>query len=164
MKAIILNAGKGGRLSPHTDSLPKCLVEVGEKALLDHQLAALRVVGVREVVLVVGYRREQIMKHLESYGDFSFTFIENDDYASTNTAYSLWLARHEMTDDFVYFNGDVLFHPEILRRLVAATASNPLAVERKRCGDEEVKVFVDGNRINSIGKELAPQDSYGEFI
>lgn len=164
MKAIILNAGKGGRLAPLTDSRPKCLIEVGAKTLLDHQLTALRSVGVREIVLVLGYRREQIIEHLAGYADLAFTFIENPDFAVTNTAYSLWLARHEMTDDFVYLNGDVLFHPEVMRRLAGATAANALAVERKACGDEEVKAVIDGNRITAIGKHLSPEISFGEFI
>jgi choline kinase len=164
MKAIILNAGKGGRLGTLTDDRPKCLVEVGGRPILDFQLDALRLAGVHDLVMVVGYRHEMIREHLQRYPEFTVTWVDNPDYAETNTAYSLWLARHEMTGDFLYLNGDVLFHPELVRRLVAAPALNPLAVERKQCGDEEVKVLLDGTRITAIGKEIPPDKAYGEFI
>jgi choline kinase len=164
MKAIILNAGKGGRLGTLTDDRPKCLVEVWGRPILDFQLDALRLAGVRELVIVVGYRHEMIRDYLKRYPEFAVTWLENPDYAETNTAYSLWLARHEMTGDFLYLNGDVLFHPELVRRLVAAPALNPLAVERKRCGEEEVKVLLEGTKVTSIGKEIDPAMAYGEFI
>jgi len=164
MKAIILNAGKGGRLGNLTDDRPKCLVEVGGRPILDFQLDALRLAGVLELVIVVGYRHEMIRDYLKRYPEFLVTWLENPDYAETNTAYSLWLARHEMTDAFLYLNGDVLFHPELVRRLVAAPSVNPLAIERKQCGDEEVKVLLNGTRITAIGKDIPPDKAYGEFI
>lgn len=164
MKAIILNAGKGGRLGALTDDRPKCLVQAGGRPILDFQLDALRQSGVHELVMVVGYRADMIVEHLKRYPEFSVTWIDNPDYTATNTAYSLWLARQEMTGDFLYLNGDVLFHPELIRRLAAAPAANPLAVERKPCGDEEVKVLLSGTRISAIGKEIQPAAAYGEFI
>lgn len=164
MKAIILNAGKGGRLAPHTDETPKCLLNIGSRHLIDYQLDALMLSGIRDVIIVVGYKHEQIRDYLRLYRNINFTFIENKDYSSTNTAYSLWLSRHEMTDDFIYCNGDVLFHPELIRRLAASPSLNALAVERKRCGEEEVKVTLEGFKITSIGKQIAPDRGYGEFI
>lgn len=164
MKAIILNAGKGGRLGMLTDERPKCLVELGGRPILDFQLDALRSGGVRNLVMVVGYRDEMIRAYLQRYPEFSVTYIENKDFSETNTAYSLWLARHEMTEDFLYLNGDVLFHPELIRRLMAAPARNPLAIERKCCGEEEVKVLLKGVEITAIGKEIIPAQAYGEFI
>lgn len=164
MKAIILIAGKGGRLGGLTNDRPKCLVEVGGRPILDYQLDALRLAGVTELVLVVGYLHEAIRNHLAAYPEFSVTFVENREYASTNTVYSLWMARHQMSCDFLYFNGDVLFHPELVLRLIASPAENALAVEHKRCGDEEVKVIVAGSRITAIGKELDHDLSLGEFI
>lgn len=164
MKAIILIAGKGGRLGTLTDDRPKCLVEVGGRPILDYQLDALRMAGVTELVLVVGYLQEAIRNHVSAYPEFSVTFIENSEYATTNTVYSLWMARHEMSGDFLYFNGDVLFPGELVQRLIASPAENALAVERKRCGDEEVKVVLAGTRITSIGKDLDHDLSFGEFI
>jgi choline kinase len=164
MKAIILVAGKGTRLAPYTDDRPKCLILVGGRSILDHQLDALAAAGVHEVVLVVGCMQEMVRDRLAGRDEFSFTFIENERYAETNTAYSLWLARWEMTDDFIYLNGDVLIHPEVIRRLTGTLAPQALAVERKPCGDEEVKVLLKGCRITALSKTVSPADAYGEFI
>ncbi len=164
MKAIILAAGKGGRLAPHTDSRPKCLVQVDGKAILDYQLEALEAAGVEDVVIVTGYRKEMVAEHLRHRKVASFTLIENELYGETNTAYSLWLARHEMTDGFLYLNGDVLIHPEIIRRLAGSTAPEALAMERKTCGEEEVKATLDGVRVTALSKTVPPSEAYGEFI
>jgi len=164
MKAIILVAGKGSRLAPYTDDRPKCLIQVGGRSILDHQLDALAAAGVTDVVLVVGCMQEKVRGHLAGRQEFSFTYIENERFGETNTAYSLWLARWEMTDDFIYLNGDVLIHPEVVRRLAGALASEALAVERKPSGDEEVKAQLVGCRITALSKTVSPANAYGEFI
>ncbi len=64
MKAIILAAGQGTRLLPFTREHPKCLVPVGGKAILDHQLEALAAAGVEDVLVVGGYRIDRLEEHL----------------------------------------------------------------------------------------------------
>ncbi|MEI6127986.1 MAG: phosphocholine cytidylyltransferase family protein, partial [Pseudomonadota bacterium] len=164
MKAIILAAGRGARLGDITESIPKCLVTIGSKTILDYQLKGLSSAGIHTVAIVLGYKSELIKEHLSSYAHFNFSFIDNPDYGTTNTAYSLWLARHEMTDSFLYLNGDVLGHEEIIKRLSRAPARDSLAVVRKMTGEEEVKVILDGARIRSIGKKISSVEAYGEFI
>jgi len=164
MKAIILAAGCGSRLGDITNNLPKCLLPFGSQRLIDHQIKNIRQFQINEVVLVVGFQSVELRRYVQKYTDITFTFIENPDYAATNTAFSLWLARREMNDDFIYMNADVLFHPEIIRRLSHTTYDNALAVVRKPLSSEEVKVAVDGARITNIGKGLPVALSYGEFI
>ena len=60
MKAIILAAGRGSRMKKLTDELPKCLVELRGKTLLDWQLEALRAAGITEIAIVTGYKREML--------------------------------------------------------------------------------------------------------
>ncbi len=60
-QAVILAAGRGTRLgNEYTKGLPKCLLELGGQTLLRHQIAALQAVGVRGIVVVTGYRKEQV--------------------------------------------------------------------------------------------------------
>jgi len=164
MKAIILAAGRGARLGEHSKNLPKCLLKIGDQCLIDHQIQALRSSGVYHIVLVLGYMSQHVRKHVEKYDDIHFTFLENNEYSCTNTAYSLWIARSEMKEDFIYLNSDVLFHPELIRRLINSGGENTLAVVRKKTGTEEVKVTLQGCRITSIGKDVDSELSYGEFI
>jgi choline kinase len=167
MKAVILAAGVSRRLRPLTSSRPKCLLPVGHHTILDHQMRALKSVGIREACLVLGYRREQILEHLAAqHPDVRITPVINQDFFDTNTAHSMWLARGFMAcGDVVCLNGDVLFEPRLLRRVVEAAHQGSLAVESKRCGEEEVKVTCDdGHRIVRIGKRLPVAEARGEFI
>lgn len=167
MKAVILAAGVSRRLRPLTSSRPKCLLPVGDGAILDHQMRALKAVGIREACLVLGYRREQILEHLAAHHpDMRITPVINHDFFDTNTAHSMWLARGFMAcGDVVCLNGDVLFPPHLLRRVVEADHAGSLAVETKRCGQEEVKVTCDdAHRIVRIGKRLPVAEARGEFI
>ena len=66
MKAVILAAGVSRRLYPVTYEMPKCLIEVGAKSILDHQLEALQSSGIIDIVMVVGYFRELIISHVET--------------------------------------------------------------------------------------------------
>lgn len=167
MKAIILVAGVSRRLYPLTEYHPKCLMELGGRTIFDFQMEALLAAGIREVCLVVGYRREQIIEHAErTYSNVRFTYRINHHFFETNTAHSLWCAGDEFVNqDFVYLNGDVLFEPKLLQRLLDSPVAAALAVEAKRCGEEEVKVIVDDERrIHGISKQLDPEKCLGEFI
>ena len=64
MKAIIISAGQGSRLLPLTLEMPKCLVHVNGRAILDHQIVALRAAGIGEIVVVGGYRYDQLAAHI----------------------------------------------------------------------------------------------------
>ena len=107
MRAIILAAGAGTRLSPLTSNCPKCLVPAGSRVLLDYQIGALRRVGVEDIVLVIGYKAGQIRRHCGA----AARYIENPEYLTTNSIYSFFLARQELDTDLFLFNCDILFHP-----------------------------------------------------
>ena len=167
MIGVVLVAGISRRLYPLTVHRPKCLLEAGSKTIFDHQMNALRACGVREVCLVLGYRREQILEHAQrEHADLRFTSVTNHHFFETNTAQSLHAAgKHFLDRDMVLLNGDVLFDPRVIERVVKAPHAVSMAVEAKPCGDEEVKVIVDGDgRIQEIGKEIDIERSLGEFI
>ena len=167
MIAIILVAGASRRLLPYTEEMPKCLLPVGSRAILDHQLLALEWAEIRDIVLVVGYRREQVIAAVqERFPRMNVTYVVNHRFQATNTACSLWLAGDQFLDqEFLYLNGDVLFPRQLLSRLIESDRPNALAVEVKVCGDEEVKVLTDGaGRIVDLGKEVDRKSALGEFI
>ncbi|MBI2502040.1 MAG: phosphocholine cytidylyltransferase family protein [Candidatus Latescibacteria bacterium] len=158
MKAIILAAGAGTRLSPLTDGCPKCLVKVGQRRLIDYQLQALRQAGVEDVVLVVGYEADQIRAHCGPHA----RYIENPDYLSTNSIYSLYLAAAELDTDILLFNCDILFHPLVLQRLLARPNAVAVDAQVARLAGE-MNVACDGQqRVLAISKQLAPQHSQAQ--
>lgn len=168
MKAIILAAGASRRLKPFTDDLPKCLLQIGKKSLLEHQLDAINDAKIAEATIVVGYLKEKIMNLIgKSYKNISkIEYIENNDYESTNTIYSLYLAgEHFRNRDFIYFNADVLMHGDVVRLLANDKHPNVLAVDYVECKEEEVKFVTDSEgRIVKLGKNIPLNEAEGEFI
>ena len=93
MIAVILAAGMSRRLRPLTDTMPKCLLKIGNKSLLQRSVDALISCGINEFVVVTGYRSRMITDFLkDNYPDKIFHFVDNADYDTTNNIYSLWLA------------------------------------------------------------------------
>ena len=167
MKSVILAAGVSRRLYPLTYEMPKCLMKVGDKAILDRQLKTLQSSNISEVIIVVGYYRELIVDYVKShYNDLNVKFVINHHYFETNTAYSLRLCNDFINNEpFILMNADVLYPKEVLTRVINSNYNTVLAVDIKPCGREEVKVIEgEGNRIVAIGKELIEDNSLGEFI
>ena len=96
MKAVILAAGEGKRLYPVTQHMPKCLLELGGRTLLARYLDALRSLGIKQVVIVVGYKQEMIRLAVKSYqGAVDIRFVANENFQRGSIG-SLWAARHEL--------------------------------------------------------------------
>jgi choline kinase len=159
---IILAAGEGRRLRPLTDRMPKCLVEVNGRPLLDWQLCAARDAGIRNIAIVRGFRAEAIQFPGVSY-------FENPAYASTNMVESLWRAESVFGDGCIVSYGDIVYEPEVLRRLLASARDISVVVDRgwqrywgARFGDvladaESLRLEA-GGRIAEIGKKPSAVD------
>ena len=114
MKAIILAAGVGKRFKALTDHRPKCLIQVSGKTLLERTLAALGAAGVREAVIVIGYRGDMIVEEIgERCGAVSVRYIRNPQYEK-GAILSLWSARKEFDTDLLIMDADVLFPVRLL--------------------------------------------------
>ena len=161
MRAVILAAGLGSRLLPHTETRPKCLLKVGGRTILEYQLAALRQCGITDVVLVVGYQQEKIRAHL----DVPVTYVENTEYASTGSSYSLWLTRELIRDGFIYVNSDLIFHPRMLSALLESPAPDAIVIDRhvNLTGDMQ-KAAMDGDRILRMNKTMVAEEAAAEVV
>jgi choline kinase len=165
VKAVILCAGVGGRLRPLTEDRPKCLVDVGGQTILESCLSRLETAGIEDVVLVTGHKSELVERLVRERGCPRVTFVRNESFARTNTAYSLNRALKGMDSDFVLANGDVLFDAGILEDLLRYPGPNCLAVDPDIPLDgEEVKVIVRDGRVERVGKDVDPALSLGEAI
>ena len=155
-QAIILAAGQGRRLLPYTGNLPKCLLDIGGKTILERQVEALRFVGVSQVTVVIGYLGGKIREAL----GVEVSYIENSRFEDTSSMYSLWLAREVAGQGFVVLNSDVLFHIDILRLLLESPHPDALAVDfNSILAEEEMKVRVRNGRVWGLGKELRDGDA-----
>ncbi len=160
MQAVILAGGVGSRLEKLTNGKPKCLVEIGGRPLILHQLEALSDHGVGPVVMVVGYNHEAIREVVGRRVEY----LVNERYRETNSLYSLWLAREWVKGPFVLLNGDLFFDPEVLAR-VLEDPGNVLAYDSTSSrGREQTKVAIRGRKVIDLGKDLPPASARGESL
>ena len=165
--AIILAAGVGKRLGT-ADERPKVLLEFGGKTLLQRHIEALLAQGVTRISLTVGHQSERIREHVAHLGYSDIVrFIDNPDYRQGSLV-SLWVQRPllESGEDIVLMDGDVLYLPGMIGRLLSAGPENVLLVDREiEPGDEPVKIcFRDGLIVDFRKKPDRPHDWHGESV
>ncbi|WP_230194088.1 phosphocholine cytidylyltransferase family protein [Streptomyces coriariae] len=178
MIGLVLAAGAGRRLRPYTDSLPKALVPVGpagiegEPTVLDLTLGNFAEIGLTEVAVIVGYRKEAVYERkaaLEAKYGLKLTLIDNDKAEEWNNAYSLWCGRDALKDGVILANGDTVHPVSVEHALLAARGEGRqiiLALDTvKSLADEEMKVVVDPDLgVQRITKLMDPADATGEYI
>jgi choline kinase len=170
MKAIILSAGQGKRLRPHTDDTPKCLLPVrGDLPVLEVQLRALAECGVEEAVVFVGFGAKRVEEFVarRAPNGIRATTVFNPFYAVSDNLATCWLAQDHMQSEFLLLNGDTLFEPAVLRRLLSAPeAPLTLVINQKDAYDEDdMKVSLgSGGHLVGIGKKLDARIVDGESI
>ncbi|NJQ03919.1 phosphocholine cytidylyltransferase family protein [Streptomyces zingiberis] len=178
MIGLVLAAGAGRRLRPYTDTLPKALVPVGPEGdpesltVLDIALGNFAEVGLTEVAVVVGYRKEAVYERREAlerkYG-LKITLIDNDKAEEWNNAYSLWCARDVLAQGAILANGDTVHPVSVEKSLLAARGRGQkiiLALDTvKTLADEEMKVVADAEKgVRRITKLMEPSEATGEYI
>ena len=154
-KAIILAAGVGDRLQPFTRQFPKCLTPVNGVPILVNALTHLSDVGVNEVVIVVGHHKEKIYESIgDTFQSVKVSYIESENYASTNNIYSLWLAREHLVEDVLLLEGDVFFDRQLLERMLSHESGSLAAVSQHQ-------LWMSGTvvSVNQSGNILALIDS-----
>ncbi|MFN3389365.1 MAG: NTP transferase domain-containing protein [Allosphingosinicella sp.] len=163
-KAIILSAGKGSRLLPLTADRPKCLIALSGRSLLEWQLDALAASGVREVVVVTGFRDDLVEAAVAGRPGVRTAF--NPFYHVADNLGSVWMVRGELDRDTLLLNGDTLVSTRLLARVLGAQ-SGPIAVtvdEKDAYDADDMKVLRQGDRLLRIGKALEPGQYNAESI
>ena len=166
---MILAAGRGLRLLPHTRQMPKCLLEVGDgRSVLEHQLSAIESVGgVDKVLIVLGHRATDVEANLARIPRrLSVEVIFNPLFKESDSLFSLWLAMQRRDPEFLVMNGDTVFKPASLRQLLHAPSGDVLLLVSRRdpIRDDAVKVVTAGGRLLKLGKEIKTDSATGESM
>lgn len=169
MKAILLGAGRGKRLGPHTLDGPKSLVPFGGRRLGDFALEAMAQAGIKDIVYVGGWQVEHVR---EQYPNLHY--VLNERWAETNILASLFCAQEHMQDGFVSTYTDIVYPVDVVERLRDAPGDICLAIDtdwraryRERTQHPETdgeKVRASGGRILEISRTIDPAAAHGEFI
>lgn len=170
MRAVIIAGGLSKRLRPRTENIPKTLLKLDEKIILEHILDSARAGGIKHFELLTGHGHDYVEGFMrlykEHYPEITFDITYIDRYADTGNIIALEAGHHLFDDDIVIINSDTIFHSDIIKKLLSDTAENAMIVDDvKELGEEEMKVLVDDDHIiYKIHKSLDPQESHGEYV
>ena len=179
-RAVILAAGFEPQLMPLIQDRPKTMLDVKGQTILERQVAALGAFGVRDVTVVRGYKKEQVVVP-------GVRYVDNDRYRETGELHSLFSAAHALAGPCVVLYGDILFEPTILERLLRSTADVAVVVDRAFRDAQQAGIvpaggpfdlvvtetpangrrFVapeGGSRVLRIGPDVPAAEAHGEFI
>lgn len=168
MRGIVIGAGRGRRLMPLTDDVPKCYAEIGGRRILDWALEALRSAGLSDIVFIGGYRIDRVRADYPS-----LRFRHNAAWEQNNILASLFHAEPEMGDGFVSSYADILYTGAAVQRLVQSRADIALLVDtdwreryRPRTEHPETdgeKVRLSGGLVVEVNRAIPPDQAPAEF-
>ncbi len=171
MRAIVIGAGRGSRLGPETNEIPKTLVHVMGRPMLEWILDALGEAGFarKDVIFVSGYREEVVR---ERYPEL--TFVRNADWENNNILLSLLCAREHLKDGFISTYADIVYDGAIAKKVAESphdialgcdTAWRRRYVDRSQHPESDAeKLRADGTRVVELSRTIASEKAQGEFI
>jgi len=150
MIGVILAAGEGNRLRPFTEDMPKVMLPVGNKPIIEYLIESLRKCGIREIILVVGYKKERIMEY---FGDgkgwnVNIKYVFQDRQIGTGHAL-LQAEKHVEEEEFLVLPGDNIIDGESLRLLIESESPS-IMVEKSDSPSKYGVVDVDGEIVKGI--------------
>jgi choline kinase len=160
MIAIILASGIGNRLRPLTNRVPKSLLEVGAKPIIDYQVESLARHGIEEILVTTGHLGERIEGHLRGAGSVKTRFVYNPRYADTNYIYSLWLAGQSIDDDVMLVHGDLICDDEVIKALLESDGNRVPVNRTVPAPEKDFKALVEGGRVTRIGVDVSGPNAF----
>ena len=163
MRAVLLAAGMGTRISRYLSGKPKCTVDIGGITLIENTVQMLQSKGIKDIAIVLGYRGDVIRDILK---DYDISFYENPFYDVTNSIASMWFARDflKVEDRYIIMNGDVFLEDKLLDEIVAETGSPVMFADGSRKEEADYKFKYENGILRKYGKELTGDDITGEYI
>ena len=143
------------------------MLKVSGKPLIHHLISALLKNGITNIIIVVGYRHQEIISYLKSsFPKLSFIFVFNPEYRNKENIYSLYLALPYLKgEDILLMNSDILCDIRIMKKAIDAPFNTMIIDTAAEYTAEGTKVKININGcISDIGKKLTPDQSSGEYI
>jgi len=171
MRPIVIGAGRGSRLGPETDEIPKTLVPVMGRPMLDWILEALGAAGFqrKDVLFICGYKAEVLRARYPE-----FTYVENRDWEKNNILASLLCAREHLGGGFVSTYADIVYRGSAVKKAVASKHDKVLVndtdwrrryVNRSQHPETDAeKMRAEGERIVELSRKIVSEAASGEFI
>ena len=159
MKAVILAAGMGKRLKDITQDIPKPLLKIANTTIIHYLVSCFKEIGVKKIYVVTGYKSKMLRKKLGN----NVNYIHNNKYKTTNSIYSLYLAKnHLQNSNFILANGDIFLSKSCLLKVIKFKNSTSFAIKRKKYFNGEMNIILKNNIIKKIGKDIKGYKSHAE--
>lgn len=151
MKALLLAAGRGTRISRYLNGKPKCMVELGNgQKLIEYTVELLKKKGISEIAMATGYQHH-VIENL--FMDSDVRFFYNPFYDVTNSIASMWFARDFLCDDdILIMNADVFAEESVYDQLLSCGKSPVLAFDSSRKEEADYKFYCPNGVIEKYGK------------
>ena len=157
MKALILNSGLGHRMGVITKEHPKCMTEVSaHNTILSRQLRQLASFGIKEVVITTGYYDKVLVDYCNAlHLPLKYTFVNNQEYATTNYIYSIYCAKeHLMDDDIILMHGDLVFENLVMEAVIDNANSCMAVSSTLPLPEKDFKAVIKDGHIEKVGIEF----------
>ena len=168
MKGVLLTAGEGTRMCPLTLTRPKTMLQVGGKPILQYNLEALRDAGIKDIIMVVGYKKEAIENYFEDGSKFGVNITYVTQEKRLGTAHAISSIRTEIDNQFIVLNGDIIVNPNIITDLIrkyeSDEASSILILIEVEDPSSFGVVEVENDRIKDIIEKPAPEEATSNLI
>jgi UDP-N-acetylglucosamine diphosphorylase/glucosamine-1-phosphate N-acetyltransferase len=160
MKAVILAAGEGKRLRPFTETMPKVMLPIANKPILEHVFNALKNSGITEIILVVGYKKEVIMDNFKDYKEMKITYVLQD--KQLGTAHALSKAKKYINNSFIVVPGDNIIDKKSITKLVQNKSEYSILIKEHPYPSKYGVVFIKDGKLKEIVEK--PSQEIGRFI
>ena len=134
MQCVILAAGEGSRMRPLTSSRPKVMLPLVGKPMLEHLIRNVRDAGIKEIIIVVGYKEEAIREYFGDGRSFGVSITYVVQRKQLGTADALRTAEPFITDTFLMLNGDMVVEIGDLQKICRTEAPVMAVTTPKSCG------------------------------
>lgn len=159
MKAIILAAGTGSRLRPYTQNLPKCLIKIKGRAILERQISLLRTCGVKDILVVCGFHAGKVKLFCKQFKGVEVIF--NPFYASSNSVVSVWLSMVKWNSGLFFINSDILLDSFLLKKVMRDNAQ--ISVLVKKGEKDGYRVRLKGQNVKEMGMGISEKFTFGAY-
>ena len=160
MKAVILAAGEGKRLRPFTETMPKVMLPVGNKPILQHVFEAVKKSGINEVIVIVGYKKEVIMDYFKDYKGVKINYINQE--KQLGTAHALLHAKNQINNSFIALAGDNIIDGKSILKLIKDKSEYSLLIKQHPHPSKYGVVFLEKGKLKKILEK--PKEELGKFI
>ena len=158
----MLSAGIGSRLMPETNNVPKALLKLNGKTILDIELENLTSSGIKDIIIVTGHKHAMMEQYIaEKHPDLNITLAKNEEFKTTNYIYSIWLTRELIDDDIILLHGDMVFKGDLLEKLLDSPSENAALINNViEPPEKDFKAIIDDGVIKKIGVDCFGENAF----